>query len=98
MNNEIMVYLPDLKIFIMAAEGSGENLSQDDIDSGSVDYTYIEIYKYEDRELVEIDGGMQLLPKQFKEMYPNVEDCLNDVMEFMTGGKHDYVVIENLIK
>lgn len=94
MDNEIMVYIPELKIFLFVAEGSGDNLSVKDIENGSVDYSYIETYNYENRELVEVDGGIQLLPKSFKEMYPDIKDCLNDAMEFMFNSIYDYIIIE----
>lgn len=96
MDNEIMVYIPELKIFLMVSEGSGENLSVKDMENGSVDYTYIETYNYEDRELVEVDGGIQLLSKPFNEMYLDIKDCLKDAMEFMFSSTYDYIVIESM--
>lgn len=95
MSNEITVYIPSLGLFLMASEGSGDNLTQEDIDNGSVDYTYIEVYEYKDRDLVESDGGLLLLDKPFKEKYPDIKDCINDVMTFMFNEVHDYVVIES---
>lgn len=95
MDNEIMVYIPELGVFMMVAEGDGCNLDQEWTDNGFVDYTYIEIYQYDDRELVEVDGGQLMHLKPFTELYPKVEDCLEDAMNFMYNKVYDYIIIKN---
>lgn len=72
-------------------EGTGDSLLQEDIDEGYVDYIYFSVYSSlsnlaEDNEL---DGGMVLLKKLYKDM--SLEEIVRKVEEeecvtFIKGG------------
>lgn len=53
---------------ITVSEGTGDNLLEEDIKQGYVDYIDSTIYKQEGSELVEIDGGEIMLSKLYKDM------------------------------
>lgn len=49
-------------------EGSGDNLTDDDIEQGYVDYIYYEVYNVQ-QDFPEIDGGMIMLKELFQELF-----------------------------
>ncbi len=72
----------DMTKFIFIAEGSGDNLFNEDIANGFVDYINIEIYNSKREDC--IGGGLLLLEKSFREIYPDTRDCINDVIDFIS--------------
>lgn len=97
MQREMMVYIPELACFLYAAEGTGDNLLHEDIEQGYVDYINIETYTYQDRELIESDGGMKLMTRMFDDVYEddeNGDQLVKDAMDMMfDSDKYAYVVI-----
>ena len=94
MKNESMVFIPSIQTFLYAAEGSGGNLSDEDIREGCVDYLYIETYIYEDRELKEYDGGQLNLTKYFVDKYKTEDEYIKDAIHFMFSADLDYIKVE----
>ena len=79
-NKSDMWLLGDDDLIYHIAEGTGDNLTQEDIDDGYVDYIYIDIYKNDLSEIHDdniFDGGFILLSKLYAEM--SVEDILDIV-------------------
>lgn len=65
-------------------EGTGDALTQDDIDAGIVDYIYYDCYK-SIRDIAEdniCDGGCILLTKLYKDM--TLEEIIATVVDFIT--------------
>lgn len=94
MKNESMVFIPKINTFVYVTEGSGDNLSSEDIDNGFVDYLYIETYIYEDRELKEYDGGQLLLSKYFVDKYETEDGYIKDAIRFMFDADLEYIKVE----
>lgn len=100
----MLVYIPDMKEFLMACEGTGDNLLQEDIDEGFCDYVYIETYTYEgfNGELVEEDGGQLMLEELFVNKYGaegsdefKKDLLIKDAMDFIYANPSlDYIEIE----
>lgn len=42
--NDIFIYVQAMKQIIRIAEGSGDNLTDDDISKGYIDYIYYDVY------------------------------------------------------
>ena len=53
---------------ITLQEGSGDNLSQEDVDNGYVDYFMSSVYEQQGDELVLVDGGQILTKTPISEM------------------------------
>ena len=68
---------------IAVAEGDGDNLHQEDIDNGCVDYLYTTVYKEEHGALEEVDGGDILTEKLVKEM--DAPEIAKRVADFWGG-------------
>ena len=91
-------YVMDTGEIIIANEGTGDNLLQEDIDAGYVDYVYYTTYSVTDT-VEEEDGGMMLLTVPFSEVYcyegtreVNVEKLLADIVSFHYGDA-DYIIL-----
>ena len=102
----MFVYVPELQVFLMAEEGSGDNLLREDIENGYVDYVYIETYVYSGvhGDLTEYEGGMKMLTKPFVEVYgaEGTENFRKDLLIKdsldIVFGKSDLTYIEILEK
>lgn len=97
MINNIMIFIPEIKVFLRAKEGDGTNLWDKDIENGNVDYVIIDTYELDDEDLVGLDGGMMMLTESFTEKYKE-DKCgrslIKDAMKFMFNDRYDYYVIE----
>lgn len=64
------------------SEGTGDNLTQEDIDDGYVDYIYYDYYECLDdvKDDAACDGGMILLEKLYQNMW--LEEIIDKVQEF----------------
>lgn len=98
----MFVYIPEKREFLMAEEGSGDNLLPEDIEEGYVDYMYIETYSWSGvhGDLIEEDGGQFMLKEAFVEKYGsegtkhfNKELMIKDAMDLMYG-RCDYHWLE----
>ena len=80
----------DTGYLIRAAEGTGDNLDEDDIAEGYVDYIYYdEFASIEDAyQQNTYDGGMILLNKYYKDM---TTQEIKDAVEDFVGGKYEVV-------
>jgi len=67
-------------------EGTGDNLLQEDIDEGYVDYIYYNVYKslIDLKENNECDGGMYLLKKLYAD---HTQEEIISIMEEYVGTK-----------
>lgn len=78
--NELYVYVPETKQLIYIYEGTGDNLTKEDLAEGYVDYLNYNTYDLESG-INEADGGMLLLGQLISEKYPNFADCLPDILD-----------------
>lgn len=67
-----------------SSAGSGDNLLQEDIENGYVDYIYYDQYEL-GADVTEMDGGQILLEEMLKDKYRCMEECIPDVLEMACG-------------
>ncbi len=87
--DDIYIYVPesnDKGYIIYISEGTGDNLLDEDIEEGYVDYINYQIYML-DNGIEEDDGGMIMLRELFRDKYSCTADCIPDVLEFTHGTK-----------
>lgn len=98
MFDSIYIYVPEENQVIMIAEGSGDNLFDEDIERGYVDYIYYEQYELPDNieeDMRELDGGMVMLTELFQKKYESTEACVPDVLDMAFGQPTlDWIVFE----
>lgn len=92
--NDIFIYVQDMKQIIRIAEGSGDNLTDDDISQGYIDYIYYDVYNVQ-QDLPEVDGGMVMLTELFQEKFKSVKDAIPAVLDMVYGDESiKYVVLD----
>jgi hypothetical protein len=84
MFEEIYIYVPGEQQIIKISEGSGDNLTDDDMEQGYVDYIYYECYSREP-EFPEVDGGMIMLTELFQEKFKSTAGAIPAVLDMAYG-------------
>ena len=94
--NEMIIYIPKLKEFMVMSEGSGLNLTKEDEELGYIDYIYIHTMIYKDQELVVTGEDMYMLTEPFDVRYNDYDSLAKDCLAFMYEDEEDldYVRIE----
>lgn len=93
MFDDVYIFVPDFKQIIRISEGSGDNLLEEDIDAGYVDYIYYEQYHLEP-DIPEIDGGQIMLTKLFREQFKSTKDCISNVLDMAySDDSLSYIVL-----
>jgi hypothetical protein len=84
MFDSIYIYVPEACQIIKISEGSGDNLLDEDIEAGYVDYIYYEQYVM-DPDMRETDGGMVMLTELFQEKFNCTDDAIPYVLDMAYG-------------
>lgn len=94
MFDSIYIYVPEAQQIIKISEGSGDNLLDEAIDAGYVDYIYYEQYVM-DPDMRETDGGMVMLTELFQEKFKRTEDAIPQVLDMAYGKETlQYIVLK----
>jgi len=90
----IFIYVQTRKQIIRIDEGSRDNLTDDDIDQGYVDYIYYEVYNVR-QDFPEIDGGMIMLKELFQEKFKSTKEAIPAVLDMAYGDESiGYIVLD----
>lgn len=94
MFNDVYIYVPEMQQIIKIAEGTGDNLLDEDIDAGYVDYIYYDTYAMED-SIRESDGGMVMLTELFREKFKSTNEAIPYVLDMAYGcDTLSYIVLK----
>lgn len=94
MFDDVYIYVPGEQQIVKISEGTGDNLLQEDIDAGYVDYIYYEQYSRE-ADFPEVDGGMIMLTELFRDKYDSTAECISAVLDMAYGDvTMDYIVLD----
>lgn len=94
MYDPIYIYVPDTQQIIKISEGSGDNLLDEDIEAGYVDYIYYEQYVM-DPHMRETDGGMIMLSELFQELFTRTEDAIPNVLDMAySNDSLEFIVLK----
>jgi hypothetical protein len=94
MYDSIYIFVPLKKQIIRIAEGSGDNLTDEDIENGYVDYIYYDQHNLE-VAIPEVDGGMIMLTELFREQFTSTKDAIPKVLDMAYGDTSlPYIVLE----
>ena len=89
----VHIYVPETRQIIRITEGTGDNLLDEDINEGYVDYIYYEQYDIGDI-IDESDGGQVMLTELFREKYKSTEECIPDVLDMAYSNSNlNYIVL-----
>ena len=91
--NDIFIYVKTKKQIIRIDEGSGDNLTDDDIAQGYVDYIYYEVYNVQ-QYLPEVDGGTIMLTEWFQEKFESTKEAIPAVLDMAYGDESiEYIML-----
>lgn len=94
---DFMVCVAD-DMYIHISEGTGDNLLQEDVDDGYVDYIYYEVHKaglwQGEPVMYEWDGGMVLLKEMYADM--DIYDIADRAIEMAGFNIGDYRFVEEV--
>ena len=92
--NDIFIYVKTKKQIIRIDEGSGDNLTDDDIAQGYVDYIYYEVYNVQ-QDLPEVDGGIIMLTEWFQEKFESTKEAIPAVLDMAYGDESiGYIMLD----
>ena len=92
--NDIFIYVQGIRQIIRIGEGSGDNLTNDDINQGYVDYIYYDTYNVQ-QDLPEVDGGMIMLTELFQDKFKSTKDAIPAVLDMAYGDASiKYIVLD----
>ena len=92
--NDIFIYVPTMRQIIRIDEGSGDNLTDDDIAQGYVDYIYYEIYNVQ-QDFPEVDGGTIMLTEWFQEKFESTKEAIPAVLDMAYGDESiGYIMLD----
>lgn len=94
MFDDVYIFVPEVKQIIRISEGSGDNLTDEDIDAGFVDYIYYDTYEMVPN-IREIDGGMIMLTEAFCNTFKTTKEAIPNVLDMAYGNASlPYIVLE----
>lgn len=94
MFEDIYIYVPGEQQIIKISEGCGDNLTDDDMECGYVDYIYYETHSREPG-LPEVDGGMIMLTELFQEKFKSTAEAIPAVLDMAYGDETiEYIVLD----
>ncbi len=90
----VTIYVPSQNQILQIAEGSGDNLSAEDMENGIVDYIYYSQYKLDDLT-EEYDGGQIDKTEMVRDTYSSLTEAIPEVLNFaFDDASLKYIVLE----
>lgn len=94
MFDTVFIYVPAMKQIVRISEGSGDNLLDEDIKAGYVDYIYYEQHEV-GIDFPEVDGGQVMLTELFREQFTCTKDAIPHVLDMAYGDDSlKYIVLD----
>ena len=85
----MLIITKDTEKLITIVEGTGDNLTDEDIKDGYIDYVMTSIYKVDGEDIVLEDGGQMLSRTPIKDL--EEEDLVNRVLDYWGLGGEDWL-------
>lgn len=91
-SSEILIWNKEIG-FIRIAEGTGDNLLDEDEAEGFVDYIMLYFLDYEDGELMENDGIQVMLCEFYQEKFDSVDQVIGHLIDCEFIPEVEYIVL-----
>lgn len=89
----MLIYLGEpIYRVITLQEGSGDNLSEQDIKDGFTDYWMSSVYQQDGDELTLVDGGQILTSKPISEM--ETDEIIERVFDYWECHTNNYAILD----
>ena len=94
MFDDVYIFVPEAKQIIRISEGTGDNLLDEDIEAGYVDYIYYDQYELSP-DIREVDGGMVMLTELFRKQFKCTKDAIPHVLDMAYCNESmEFIVLE----
>lgn len=85
----MLIITKDTEKLITIVAGAGDNLTDEDIKEGYIDYVMTSIYRVEGEDIVLEDGGQMLSQTPIEDL--EEEDLVNRVLDYWGLGGEDWL-------
>lgn len=85
----MLIIAKDTEKLITIAEGTGDNLTDEDIKDGYIDYVMTSVYRVEGEDIVLEDGGQMLSQTPIKDL--EEDELVRRVLDYWGLGEEDWL-------
>lgn len=85
----MLIITKDTEKLITIVEGTGDNLTDEDIKDGFVDYVMTSIYRVEGEDIVLEDGGQMLSQTPIEDL--EEDELVKRVLDYWGLGEEDWI-------
>lgn len=85
----MLIITKDTEKLITIVEGNGDNLTNEDIEHGYIDYVMTSIYRVEGEDIVLEDSGQMLSRPLIKDL--EEDELVRRVLNYWGLGKEDWI-------
>ena len=85
----MLIITKDTERLITIVEGTGDNLTDEDIKDGYIDYVMTSIYRVEGEEIILEDGGQMLSQTPIKDL--EEDELVSRVLDYWGLGGEDWM-------
>lgn len=87
----MLIATKETEKLISIVEGTGDNLTEEDIRDGYVDYVMTSVYRVDGEDITLEDGGQMLSSTMIADL--EEEDLINRVLDYWGLGGEDYIKV-----
>lgn len=85
----MLIITKDTERLITIVEGTGDNLTDEDIKDGYIDYVMTSIYRVEGEEIILEDGGQMLSQTPIEDL--EEDELVRRVLDYWDLGGEDWI-------
>lgn len=85
----MLIITKNTEKLITIVEGTGDNLTDEDIKDGYIDYVMTSIYRVEGEEIILEDGGQMLSQTPIENL--EEDELVRRVLDYWGLGEEDYI-------
>lgn len=85
----MLIITKDTEKLITIVEGTGDNLTDEDIKDGFVDYVMTSIYRVEGEDIILEDGGQMLSQTPIEDL--EEDELVKRVLDYWGLGEEDWI-------
>ena len=85
----MLIITKDTEKLITIVEGAGDNLTDEDIKDGYIDYVMTSIYRVEGEDIVLEDGGQMLSQTPIEDL--EEDELVRRVLDYWGLGEEDWI-------
>lgn len=85
----MLIITKDTEKLITIVEGTGDNLTEEDIEDGYTDYVMTSIYRVDGEDIVLEDGGQMLSQTSIEDL--EEDELVKRVLDYWGLGEEDWI-------